>query len=75
LEIPLGNASMKILNPKNIPSDPKSGKLGIAEPQPLMVDSAPPGARLQDPTNPTASTRLLTAPQVQSLQDETNLAK
>jgi hypothetical protein len=66
---------MKISNPKNIPSITESGKLlGVAEPQPLMVvelDSAP----LHDPTDPTASTRPLTAPQVPSLQDETNLAK
>ena len=78
LGIPLGNASMKISNPKNIPSVPKSGKLGVAKPQPLRevgLDSAPLGAPLQDPTDPTASTRPLTAPQVPFLQDETNLAK
>jgi hypothetical protein len=73
MKIPLRNASMKISNPKNIPSIPKSVMLGVAEPQPPMLmelDSPPLGAPLQDPT---ASTTLLTAPQVPSLQDETNL--
>jgi hypothetical protein len=62
-------------------SIPKSGKLWVAEPQPLMVvelDSALLGAPVQDPTDPTdqtASTRHLNSPQLPSLQDETILTK
>jgi hypothetical protein len=71
---------MNISKSKNIPSIPKSVKLWVAEPYPLVVveldrsPSAPVSAPLQDPADPAASTRLLPTPQVTSLQDETNLA-